>query len=99
MCGRPPPGEQARRRQHQRAAADRSHVSGALGLVAQEGQDLLVLHQGIDAHAAGHPQHVELRAVVEGEVGHQNEAGGAVDALDPLPDQPHLGVGGRGEDS
>ena len=88
--GRAVTSEQAGRAQHQRSRADRGDVFGARRLPAQEFQHLLVIDHVVGAGAAGHADHVELRAIRKADGRRQRQHGVARDRLDPFPDQMHL---------
>ncbi len=79
--------------QYQRAGADRADVARARGLLAQPVEDFGILHQRIDAWAAGHTDDVERRAVAQRGVGQQTQAGIRLDRFQRLRQQQHLGIG------
>ena len=89
--------EQAGRAQHQRSRADRGDVFCAHRLPAQEVQHLRVIDHVVGAGAAGHADHVQLRAIRKGDGGRQRQHGVGRHRLDPFPDQMHLGAGHAGK--
>ena len=82
--------QQAGRAQHQRSRADRGDVFRARRLLAQEGQHLLVIDHVVGASAAGHADHVELRAIGKADGRRDRQHGVARYRFDPFPDQMHL---------
>ena len=82
--------EQAGRAQYQRSRADRGDVFCTHRLPAQEVQHLLIVDHVVGAGAAGHADHVELRAVGKCGGGRQRQHGVARHRLDPFPDQVQL---------
>ncbi|MNP38364.1 hypothetical protein D3C76_1318720 [compost metagenome] len=89
--------QQARRTKHQRTSAHGRDVFRLGGLPLDEGQRLLVFHQGPDAGPAGNADHVELRAVLERGSGQQHQPGAGSDRRQVLPDQVDLHVWQRGQ--
>ncbi|MCY1176051.1 hypothetical protein D9M73_163120 [compost metagenome] len=89
--------EQSRRTQHQRAGAHRRDVPRVGGLGLEKVQSLVIFHQGTDATATGHADHVQCRAIIEGGGRFQQQAGAGGDRHQVFPDQMHFHIRQRGQ--
>ncbi len=90
--------QQSRRAEHERTRAHRREQAHFRGLGAQEVEHRVVFHQRVDAGAAGHADHVELRAAGEVDCGLKQHPRVALHRFERLPDPVDARAGNARQD-